>query len=145
MVIASTGPVGSMKKSISTLSDKLDLSLYEKIIILDDGINKWCQHEFQQMVTLRSRHREFIFIKVAVFSILANVYQQFQLSKERGDLPCTQTRITMFFYSLIADNQKNDQTFARFHGFLQILQHNQSRKSVNSPKYATPMLRLMDI
>ena len=115
MVISSTWPTRKTAKTISTLSHNLDLLRYEKIIILDDdAINTWCQHE---MNTLRSQQKEIALIQVPAFRVWENIYRQFQSFSS-----------TQIFYSVISENQQNDAFFNRFHSFLKSLHQNTSQK-----------------
>ena len=112
------------KNNLSTLSHNLNLSEYEKIIILDDdGINTWCQHETMK---LRCNGREVVLIQVPAFKVWANIYRQFQSISSKH------------FYSVISENQKNDEFFNRFRYFLQSLHENISQDM----EYAVSMFHL---
>ena len=114
------------KKSILTLSNgNLNLTDYEKIVILDDdGGECWCQNEMMQ---LHLQHNvELILIQCHPFSIWKTVLQRHQIWAAYNQRASSTNRSRAKFYSLIKAEKEKDLQFVAFYGFLLSLHQNAS-------------------
>ena len=132
MVISRKGP--KTAKTISTLSHKLKLSDYERIIILDESADDiWCKHELMQ---LEKQHInvKIDFIECSSFEIWKNVYENYwqwyaHNVNERLSYPLSVTAFVMhhseYFCSFIMRYRENDTQFEQFTKYLQSLSREQ--------------------
>ena len=122
-------------KTIETLERCLDLSQYERIIILDDdGPNSWNRHEMMEQ-------SHFMLIKVPELSVWRSVQRQFSIFAAKRDLPRSEAGIAEFFYSMATAFRNRDQFFVQFHEFLQSLYQNDTRISCKYIARMTPVSR----
>ena len=126
MIISNPAISLTKAKTISTLEHCLDLSQYDRIIILDDdGPNSWCRHEMIRKSEITQT--QFMLIKVPELSVWRSVHRQFLIHAAKRDLPQSEGGIAQFLFSMVTSFQNRDQFFVHFHEFLHALHQNNSR------------------
>ena len=139
MVISTTTP--GTAKTISTLSNQVNLRLYSNIFILDDLANDvWCKYD---MIWLKLWHKvNVMLIQVPSFDIWTSVYHRFDalpVSMHYGE------RASTLLYNMIATNQQIDELFVRFKYFLEKSKNGNVDDVLRQFAFSLPGQRLEDV